>query len=124
MVSMNRLSTEKRAQVLSALVEGNSIRATVRITGAAKNTITKLLAGVGYACTDFQDKALRDLPCATLEADEIWSYCYAKQKNLPEEHRDTYGYGDVWTWTRSAQTQSSFHPGWSESGRPGTPTRS
>lgn len=99
MVSMNRLTTERRAQILSALVEGNSIRATVRMTGAAKNTITKLLAEVGYACTDYQDKTLRDLPCKTLEADEIWAYCYAKQKNVPEEHRGTFGYGDVWTWT-------------------------
>lgn len=99
MVSMNRLSIEKRAQVLSALVEGNSIRATVRMTGAAKNTITKLIADVGYACTDYQDKTMRDLPCETLEADEIWSYCYSKQKNIPEQHKGTFGYGDVWTWT-------------------------
>jgi IS1 family transposase len=99
MVSMNRLSTDKRAQILSALVEGNSIRATVRMTGVAKNTITKLLADVGYACTDYQDKTFRDLPCTTFECDEIWAYCYAKQKNVPEEHRGTFGYGDVWTWT-------------------------
>ena len=99
MVSMNRLSTERRAQVLSALVEGNSIRATSRMTGAAKNTITKLLADVGYACTDYQDKTLRELPCKILEADEIWSYCYSKQKNIPEQHKGTFGYGDVWTWT-------------------------
>jgi IS1 family transposase len=99
MVSMNRLSTEKRAQILSALVEGNSIRATVRMTGAAKNTITKLLADVGYACVDFQDKNLRDLPCTTLQCDEIWSYCYAKQKNVPREHEGSFGYGDIWTWT-------------------------
>jgi IS1 family transposase len=99
MVSMNRLSTEKRAQVLGALVEGNSIRATVRMTGAAKNTITKLLAEVGEACAEYQDEALTDLPCTTLEADEIWSYCYAKQKNVPKQFENTPGYGDVWTWT-------------------------
>jgi IS1 family transposase len=98
-VNMNRLSTEKRAQIIGALVEGNSIRATVRMTGAAKNTITKLLADLGQACTDYQDKTLRDLPCTTIQADEIWSYCYAKQKNVPQEHRGTFGYGDVWTWT-------------------------
>jgi len=96
---MNRLSTEKRAQILSCLVEGDSIRATVRMTGAAKNTITKLLADVGQACADYQDRTLRDLPCETMEADEIWSYCYAKQKNVPEEHKGSFGYGDVWTWT-------------------------
>jgi hypothetical protein len=99
MVSMNRLSTEKRAQVIGALVEGNSIRATVRMTGAAKNTITKLLTDLGSACADYQDQVLRDLPCTTIECDEIWSYCYAKQKNVPEQFRATRGYGDVWTWT-------------------------
>jgi IS1 family transposase len=96
---MNRLSTERRAQVLAALVEGNSIRATVRMTGVAKNTITKLLADVGFAATDFQDKAFKDLPCETFECDEIWAYCYSKQKNVPEQHKGTFGYGDVWTWT-------------------------
>lgn len=99
MVSMNRLSTEKRAQILACLVEGNSIRATVRMTGAAKNTITKLLADVGQACADYQDQVMRDLPCKVVEVDEIWSYCYAKQKNVPEQFKGTPGYGDVWTFT-------------------------
>ncbi len=100
MVSMvNRLSTEQRAQIVGCLVEGMSIRATVRVTGAAKNTITKLLVDLGQACAEYQDGALTDLPCARIECDEIWSYCYAKQKNVPDEHRDTFGYGDVWTWT-------------------------
>src|SRR5215212_5078538 len=99
MVSMNRLTTEKRAQVIGALVEGNSIRATVRMTGAAKNTVTKLLVELGEACSAYQDLALRDLDCKTIECDEIWSYCYAKQKNVPQEFKGTYGYGDVWTFT-------------------------
>jgi IS1 family transposase len=99
MVSINRLSTEKRAQIIGCLVEGNSIRATVRMTGAAKNTVTKLLTDLGAACAEYQDKALRDLPCTVIEADEIWSYCYSKQKNVPDEHKGEYGYGDVWTWT-------------------------
>jgi IS1 family transposase len=99
MVSMNRLSTEKRAQIIGSLVEGNSIRATVRMTGAAKNTITKLLADVGLACVAYQDRTLRDLPCTTIQCDEIWSFCYSKQKNVPKEHEGTFGYGDVWTWT-------------------------
>lgn len=98
MVSMNRLSTEQRAQIIGCLVEGNSIRATVRITGAAKNTITKLVVDLGIACSAYQDKALRDLPCKTIEADEIWSFCYAKAKNVPDEYKGTFGYGDVWTW--------------------------
>lgn len=69
------------------------------MTGAAKNTITKLLADVGLACVDYQDRTLRDLPCTTIQCDEIWSYCYAKQKNVPSEHKGSFGYGDVWTWT-------------------------
>jgi len=99
MVSMNRLSTEKRAQVIGALVEGNSIRATVRMTGAAKNTVMKLLVDLGEACSDYQDATLRNLPCKTVQCDEIWSFCYSKQKNIPDEHKGTFGYGDVWTWT-------------------------
>ena len=99
MVSMNRLSTEKRAQIIGCLVEGNSIRATVRMTGAAKNTVTKLLVDLGEACEHYQDAVLRDLPCKTVEVDEIWAYCYAKAKNVPDEHKGTFGYGDVWTWT-------------------------
>jgi IS1 family transposase len=99
LVSLNRLTTEKRAQVIGCLVEGNSIRATVRMTGGAKNTITKLLADLGEACADYQDGVFQDLPCKVVEADEIWSYCYAKQKNVPEQFKDTPGYGDVWTFT-------------------------
>jgi IS1 family transposase len=98
MVSMNRLSTQRRAQIVGCLVEGNSIRATVRMTGAAKNTVTSLLVDLGAACAEYQDRTLRDLPCKTIEADEIWNYCYAKAKNVPEEHKGTFGYGDVWTW--------------------------
>jgi IS1 family transposase len=96
---MNRLTTEKRAQIVGSLVEGNSIRATVRMTGAAKNTVTKLLTDLGEACADYQDRTLVDLPCTTVQCDEIWAYCYAKQKNVPQEHKGTFGYGDVWTWT-------------------------
>ena len=99
MVSMNRLTTEQRARIVGCLTEGMSIRATVRVTGAAKNTVTKLLVDLGQACTTCQDTALVDLPCTRIECDEIWSFCYAKQKNVPEVHRGEYGYGDVWTWT-------------------------
>ena len=99
MVSINRLTTEKRAQIIGCLVEGNSIRATVRMTGAAKNTVTKLLVDLGGACAAYQDRVLRDLPCSTIECDEIWAYCYAKTKNVPDQHKGEYGYGDVWTWT-------------------------
>lgn len=99
MVSMNRLSTEKRAQIIGCLVEGNSIRATVRMTGAAKNTITKLLVDIGQAAAAYQDETLRNLPCKVVEVDEIWGFCYSKQKNVPEQFKGTPGYGDVWTFT-------------------------
>jgi IS1 family transposase len=96
---LNRLTTQKRAQIIGCLVEGNSIRATVRMTGAAKNTITKLLADLGEACAEYQDGVLQQLPCKVVEVDEIWSFCYAKQKNVPEQFKGTPGYGDVWTFT-------------------------
>jgi IS1 family transposase len=98
MVSMNRLSIEKRAEVIGCLTEGMSIRATTRVTGVAKNTIVKLLADLGNAVADYQDAAFRNLDIDRVEADEIWAFCYAKQKNVPEDFQGTFGYGDVWTW--------------------------
>lgn len=96
---VNRLSTDQRARIVSCLREGMSIRATVRVTGAAKNTVTKLLVELGGACAEYQHAALFDLPCTNIQCDEIWSFCCSKQKNLPDEHRGEYGYGNVWTWT-------------------------
>ena len=96
---MNKLSVEKRVQVIGCLVEGNSIRATVRMTGVAKNTIVKLLAEVGEVCSDYQDRTFKKLPCKNIQCDEIWSFCYAKEKNVPKDKRGKFGYGDVWTWT-------------------------
>jgi IS1 family transposase len=111
MVSMNRLSTAKRAQIIGCLVEGNSIRATTRITGAAKNTVTKLIVDLGGKCAAYQDRTLRDLPCKTIEVDEMWGFCYAKQKNVPQEHKGTFGYGDVWTWV-AIDADSKLVPSW------------
>lgn len=96
---MNKLDTKKRAQILACLVEGNSIRATVRMTGAAKNTVVKLLADVGAACAAYQDKTLRNLPCKRVQCDEIWSFVYAKQKNVADAKAAPEGAGDAWTWT-------------------------
>ena len=96
---MNRLSIQQRTQIVNALVEGNSIRATCRMTGAAKNTVVKLLVDVGEACARYQDKELRGLTCRRIQCDEIWSFCHAKEKNVPAEHKGEFGYGDVWTWT-------------------------
>lgn len=95
---MNQLSVEKRVQVISCLVEGNSIRATCRMTGAAKGTVIPLLESVGRACAEYQDKFLVNLPCKNIQSDEIWSFCYSKDKNVPEEHKGEFGFGDVWTW--------------------------
>lgn len=95
---MNKLPLARQVQVIAALVEGNSIRSTVRMTGVAKNTVIKLLADVGTACASYMDIAMRDLPCERLQCDEIWSFCHAKQKNVPAEHEGEWGYGDVWTW--------------------------
>lgn len=96
---MNRLSVAERAQIIACLVEGNSIRSTARLTGAARNTITTLLVNLGEAVSAYQDRTLRDLPSTRIECDEIWAFCYAKAKNVPEKHRGDWGYGDVWTWT-------------------------
>jgi IS1 family transposase len=98
-VNMNRLSTEKRAQILSMLVEGSSVRATSRMAGVAINTVQKLILDIGEAAAAYQDEHLRDLPCKTVEADEIWSFVYSKQRNVPEELKGQFGVGDVWTWT-------------------------
>src|SRR5436190_2243581 len=96
---MNRLDSKERAQIIRALVEGNSIRSTVRMTGFAKNTITRLLVELGRAASDYQDKVLRNLTPTRIECDEVWSFCYSKAKNVPPEHEGEFGYGDVWTWT-------------------------
>ena len=116
MVSMNRLTKEKRIQVLAALVEGNSIRSTVRMTGAAKNTVIKLLRDVGKACKSYHDKVMVNLPCKRIQVDEIWSFCYAKEKNLPDEYFGKFGYGDVWTWV-ALDPDTKLVPSWLVGGR-------
>jgi IS1 family transposase len=98
MVSMKLLTDQQRAQVIACICEGNSIRATVRLTGISKNTITKLLVELGDACIDYQDRTLRNLTCKKIQCDEIWAFVYAKEKNLPAEMKGTFGVGDVWTW--------------------------
>lgn len=95
---MNQLSIEKRVQIVSALVEGCSIRSTVRMTGASKNTIAKLLVELGAACSDYLNGALVNLPCRRVQCDEIWSFVGAKDKNVPDERKDVFGIGSVWTW--------------------------
>ena len=108
---MNRLSTERRVAVVQALVEGNSIRATCRMTGVAKGTVLKLLADLGTACAAYHDETARNLSCLRVQADEIWSFVYSKEKNVPEEYAGVWGYGDVWTWTALC-ADSKFMVSW------------
>ena len=91
---MNKLSFEKRVQVLSALVEGCSIAVTCRMTGVAKMTVLKLLCDVGEACSELHDRWFRDIPATRIECDEIWSFVGMKQKNVPADLRGTFGVGD------------------------------
>ncbi len=95
---MNQLSTEERAKIVACLVEGNSIRATVRLTGAGKNTIARLLRSLGAACSEYQDKVFRNLKCKRIQVDEVWSFVGAKEKNTVAEKKEQ-GWGDCWTWT-------------------------
>ncbi|MES9902746.1 MAG: helix-turn-helix domain-containing protein [Sedimenticola sp.] len=95
---MNKLSTKQRAQIIHMLVEGNSLRATARMADVSRNTVDKLLRDVGAACLAYQDEHLRNLPCKRIQCDEIWSFVYSKQKNIPKELEDHFGIGDVWTW--------------------------
>jgi IS1 family transposase len=108
---MNKLSLNRQAQIIKVLCEGNSIRSTARITNTAINTVVKLLKEVGDACARYQDIHLRNLPCRTIQCDEIWSFCYAKQKNVPEDKQGRFGYGDVWTWT-AIDADTKLIPSW------------
>ncbi|HUP90953.1 MAG TPA: IS1 family transposase [Solimonas sp.] len=96
---MNRMPLAKRAQILGMLVEGNSLRATARMADCSLNTVTKLLLEVGAACEAYQDDALRNLKCKRVQADEIWSFVYAKAKNAPGHKKVKGQAGDCWTWT-------------------------
>ena len=96
---MNKLPQQTRVLVVRCLVEGMSVRATARTADVSKNTVTKLLIDAGKACSEFQDKALRDLSCKRIQVDEIWSFVYAKQKNVEAAKAAPADAGDVWTWT-------------------------
>src|SRR6266542_2374578 len=108
---MNKLNRAERAQIIRALVEGNSIRSTSRITGAARNTITTLLVQLGTAAASYQDRVLRNLTSTRIECDEIWAFCYSKARNVPEEHAGEFGFGDVWTWV-ALDPDSKLVPSW------------
>src|SRR5438552_849482 len=96
---MNKLPLAKRVQIVTALAEGCSMRSTARMASVSINTVVKLLIDGGRACAAYHDNKMRGLLCERLQVDEIWSFVYAKQKNVPPEHQGEFGYGDVWTFT-------------------------
>ncbi len=99
MVSMNKLDTQARSRILHMLCEGQSIRAITRVMGTSKNTVAKLLSDAGEVCAQYQDQALRNLTSKRIQVDEIWSFTYAKQKNVAAAKAAPEGAGDTWTWT-------------------------
>lgn len=108
---MNKLSKEKRAQILALMAEGNSIRAITRLTGCSKNTITKFLIDAGTAVAEYQDTAMRNLTCQKVQVDEIWAFCYAKQKNVKTAKAAPEGAGDIWTWV-AIDADTKLVPSW------------
>jgi IS1 family transposase len=108
---MNRLSRAERAQIIRLLVEGNSLRSTTRITGRSINTVTKLLVELGAASAAYQDEHLRGLTSSRIECDELWAFCHAKNRNVPEKHAGEFGWGDVWTWT-CIDPDTKLMPAW------------
>jgi IS1 family transposase len=96
---MNKLSSDRRAAILTLLCEGSSFRAITRITGVSLDTVTKLLIDAGRACTAFHDETVRDVRVKRVQCDEIWSFCYAKEKNVPTAKAAPDMAGDLWTWT-------------------------
>ena len=96
---MNKLPTDKRTQILELLVEGMSMRAASRVTKVSINTVTKLMVEAGEACAAYHDKTVRNVTAQRVQCDEIWAFCYAKEKNVARARSAPRGAGDVWTWT-------------------------
>lgn len=109
---MNRLTSDKRAGVINCLIEGCSIRATVRMTGVAKKTVMRLLVEVGQICADYQSKVFRNLNLRRIQVDELWAWCYCKQKNVtPEIFERNPDAGDVWLWV-AIDAETKLVPCW------------
>ena len=96
---MNKLSTAKRIQILNMLVEGMSMRAVGPVADVSINTVSKLMVEAGQACAAYHDEAVRDVEARKVQCDEIWAFCYAKERNVPLVKAAPQGAGDVWTWT-------------------------
>lgn len=95
---MNKLTPEKRAQALQMMAEGISLRAMTRLTGISRTTLIKLLEDAGQAFSEYMDRTLVNLPCKRIQVDEVWAFCYAKQKNVATAKKAPPGAGDIWTW--------------------------
>ncbi len=112
---MNKLSTEERVRVVATLVEGNSLRSIARMTGIHRTAIQKLLVDLGMACSNYQSRVFRDLPCKRIQCDEIWSFVGAKEKNAsPEKKAESWG--DTWTWV-ALDADTKLVPCWHVGGR-------
>src|ERR1035441_11037160 len=97
-MSMNKLPSVKRAQILQMMAEGLSLRAITRLTSISRTTLQKLLEDAGQAFSEYQDRVLINLPCKRVQVDEAGAFCYAKQKNVPTAKAAPEGAGDIWTW--------------------------
>ncbi len=95
---MNRLSKDSQARIVAALVEGNTVRGTAKILGMSKRTVLRNLVWIGNACQAFHNRTVRGLKCTHIQADETWSYVWAKDKNLPNELQKSLEHGEMWTW--------------------------
>ena len=115
---MNKLPLNTRKLILRCLVEGQGVRATARTADVSKNTVVKLLIDAGKACAAYQDRALRNLSCRRIQVDEIWSFIYAKEKNVPRARSAPPEAGDVWTWTAIC-ADTKLVPSWRVGDRSG-----
>ena len=115
---MNKLPPKTRTLILRCLVEGMSIRATARTADVSKNTVTKLMVDAGKACAEYQDHALRDLPCRRIQVDEVWSFIYSKAANVERAKAAPAEAGDVWTWT-AIDAETKLVPSWRVGDRSG-----
>jgi IS1 family transposase len=110
-MGVSKLPIQTRVQILSMLVEGSSMRSITRVTGCSINTVTKLLEDAGRACAAFHDENVRAVKASKVQCDEIWSFCAAKEKNVPEMKKPVDGAGSVWTWT-AIESDSKFIVSW------------
>jgi IS1 family transposase len=120
---MNRLDATRRAQIISSLIEGNSLRSTSRMTGVAINTVVKMAIDAGAACSEYQDRVMRNLNCQRVQVDECWCFLYAKAKNVTPEIAAKHPYaGDIWTWA-AIDADSKLIPCWAIGPRDGVTAR-